>query len=253
MTRLITRRKLLTSAALATPALLLGCDRLGAAPSFRETLLRSGEWLSYRVHRLIGSEALAREYDPSQMSPEFRTNGSTQPQDSGYRAHQETGFADWKLEVAGLVDKPGGLSLAALKAMPARSQITRHDCVEGWSAIGKWTGVSLGAVLTRVGLKPQARYIVFRCADALGLSPYYESIDLIDAFHPQTILAYGMNDVDLPIGHGAPLRLRLERQLGYKHAKFIMKIEAVETLADIGGGQGGYWEDAGFYDWYAGV
>jgi DMSO/TMAO reductase YedYZ molybdopterin-dependent catalytic subunit len=141
--------------------------------------------------------------------------------------------------------------------MPSRTQITRHDCVEGWSCIGKWKGVPLAAVLDRARLKPAARYIVFYCADALGQSgteadKYYESIDLADAFHVQTILAYEMNDQVLPIPHGAPLRLRVERQLGYKMAKYVMRIEAVGSFGGILGGQGGFWEDRG-YDWYAGI
>ena len=251
MTRLITRRRMLVG--LAAPAVLAGCDRLGQAESFRNIVLSSGEWLSYRVHRLIGSDAMAREYDPSEMSPDFRTNGNTQPQDAAYRRHQQEGFANWSLAVGGLVAAPRRYSLAELKSKPARSQITRHDCVEGWSAIGKWTGLPLGALLDEVRLQPQARYVVFRCADSFSGRPYYESIDLIDAFHPQTILAYGMNDAALPTGHGAPLRLRVERQLGYKHAKFIMQIEAVDSLDGIAGGRGGYWEDVGFYDWYAGI
>lgn len=251
MTRLITRRRMLT--VLAAPAVLAGCDRLGQAESFRNIVLSSGEWLSYRVHRLIGSNALAREYDPSQMSPDFRTNGNTQPRDEAYRGHQAEGFANWSLAVGGLVAAPQSYTLAALKQKPARTQITRHDCVEGWSAIGQWTGVPLGALLDEAGLHPEARYIVFRCADSFSGTPYYESIDLIDAFHPQTILAYGMNGGDLPVGHGAPLRLRVERQLGYKQAKFIMQVEAVASLDGIAGGRGGFWEDVGFYDWYAGV
>ena len=252
MTRLVTRRRALLTG-LAAPALLTGCDRLGAAPSFRETVLRSGEWLAYRTHRLIGSDALAREYDPSEMSPDFRTNGNTQPAGDEYHRHQEEGFANWSLAVGGAVAAPRAYSLAELKAKPARSQITRHDCVEGWSAIGQWTGVPLGTLLDEVGLQPDARYVVFHCADMFGDRPYYESIDLIDAFHPQTILAYGMNGGDLPTGHGAPLRLRVERQLGYKHAKFITRVEAVASLNGIGDGNGGYWEDVGFYDWYAGI
>ena len=148
-------------------------------------------------------------------------------------------------------------SLAELKALPARSQITRHDCVEGWSAIGKWTGIPLGDLLEAVRLQPEARYVVFHSADdfTAGLSrvPYYESIDLVDAFHPQTILAWGMNDGDLPVGHGAPVRLRVERQLGYKHAKFVMRVEAVASLDGIGQGKGGFWEDTINYDWYAGI
>jgi DMSO/TMAO reductase YedYZ molybdopterin-dependent catalytic subunit len=254
MARLLTRRRLLTTAGAAAPALLLGgCDRLGASPSFRDMVLGTGEWLSYRVHRLIGSDALAREFDPSQMSPEFRTNGNTRPKSPEYLAHAQRGFADWRLAVDGLVERPQGFSLAELKAMPARTQITRHDCVEGWSAIGQWTGVPLGEVLKRAGLQPQARYIVFHCADDFRGTAYYESIDLVDAFHPQTILAWGMNGGDLPMGHGAPLRLRVERQLGYKHAKFVMRVEAVASLAGIGAGRGGFWEDTIDYDWYAGI
>ncbi|MBV0913749.1 molybdopterin-dependent oxidoreductase [Anianabacter salinae] len=250
--RLMTRRAALTGL-VASPMILSGCDRLGQSPSFRNIVLSSGEWLSYRMHRLFGANAMAREYTEAEMSPDFRTNGSTRPQSAEYQRHLANGFATWSLKVSGLVEEPQAIPLADLRAMPSRTQITRHDCVEGWSAIGKWTGVPLGAVLDRVMLKPEARYIVFRCADALGLSPYYESIDLVDAFHPQTILAYGMNGSDLSQGHGAPIRLRVERQLGYKHAKFIMEIEAVDSLSDIGLGRGGYWEDTGFYEWYAGI
>jgi DMSO/TMAO reductase YedYZ molybdopterin-dependent catalytic subunit len=141
--------------------------------------------------------------------------------------------------------------------MPSRTQITRHDCVEGWSCIGKWTGVPLKALLDKAKLKPSARYLVFYCADDLGETgdddgKYYESIGLIDAFHPQTILAYEMNGAPLSIPHGAPLRLRVERQLGYKMAKYVMRIEAVDEIAGIRGGRGGFWEDRG-YEWYAGI
>lgn len=254
MARLISRRGLLRAAGLGAPALALsGCDWLGASPTFRDMVLGSGEWLSYRVHRLIGSAALAREYDPSEMSREFRTNGNTRPRSEDYLRHAEAGFADWRLEVGGLVARPASWSLSELKALPMRKQITRHDCVEGWSAIGQWTGVELGALLDRVGLRPEARYIVFHCADDFRGTPYYESIDLVDARHPQTILAWGMNGADLPMGHGAPLRLRVERQLGYKHAKFVMAVEAVASLQGIGRGRGGFWEDVGGYEWYAGI
>ena len=136
--------------------------------------------------------------------------------------------------------------------MPRRTQITRHDCVEGWSAIGQWTGAPLKLLLNAAGLRSSARFIVFHCADLYGGHPYYESIDLIDAFHPQTILAWGMNGARLPVGHGAPLRLRVERQLGYKHAKYVMRVEAVDSLARVGLGKGGYWEDYQQYEWYAG-
>jgi DMSO/TMAO reductase YedYZ molybdopterin-dependent catalytic subunit len=157
--------------------------------------------------------------------------------------------------VGGLVMNPLNLSLSALRAMPARTQITRHDCVEGWSAIGKWTGVPLGAVLKLAGVRSQARFVVFHCADSLGYSEqdtYYESIDLLDAFHPQTLLAYDLNGKPLPVKNGAPLRLRVERQLGYKQAKYIVAIDVVSNLERIRGGKGGFWEDQG-YEWYAGI
>ncbi len=253
MMALITRRGLLLSG-LAAPALLLsGCDRLGATPSFREIVLTSGERLSYRVHRILGRHALAREYEPSQMSPVFRTNGNTRPMTEAYAAHEAARFATWRLAVSGLVARPASLSLADLRARPSRTQITLHNCVEGWSAIGEWTGAPLGPILDEAGLLPEARFIVFRCADSFGSRPYYESIDLLSAFHPQTILAYGMNGGTLDVGHGAPVRLRVEQQLGYKQAKYLTGVEAVATLDDIGEGKGGHWEDVGFYDWYAGI
>jgi len=251
--KLLTRRRFLTSAALGGSATLLaGCDALGANPTFRE-FLNTGEWLSYRVQRFLGGAALAREFTEAEMSPLFRTNGNATAADPEWNRLAAGNFAGFRLVVDGLVETPQSLSLAELRAMPSRTQITRHDCVEGWSAIGKWTGVPLAAVLDRAKLRDNARYIVFRCADDFRGTPYYESIDLDDAFHPQTILAYGMNDGDLPTGHGAPLRLRVERQLGYKHAKFIMRVEAVESLAGIGNGRGGFWEDVADYNWYAGI
>jgi DMSO/TMAO reductase YedYZ molybdopterin-dependent catalytic subunit len=142
-------------------------------------------------------------------------------------------------------------------SLPSRTQITRHDCVEGWSAIAKWQGVQLGRVLEAAGLAPGARYVVFHCADELeqtldGSGRYYESIDLFDAWHPQTLLAYAMNNRPLPVAHGAPLRLRVERQLGYKHAKYLMRLEVVSGFDRLWGGKGGYWEDRG-YEWYAGI
>ena len=253
MTRPLSRRRLLAGLGVAVTApLLSACDRLGQSAGFRK-FLDTGEWLSYRVHRWIGSSAMATEYPESALSPVFRTNGNTQPASQDYQRHASEGFANWRLAIDGLVDAPQSLSLAELRAMPSRTQITRHDCVEGWSAIGKWTGVPLGALLDQARLKPEARFIVFHCADDFDGTPYYESIDLVDAFHPQTILAYGMNGKDLPMGNGAPLRLRVERQLGYKHAKFVMRLEAVESLAEIGEGGGGFWEDRGGYDWYAGI
>ena len=162
------------------------------------------------------------------------------------------------------MERPLSLSLDDLRKRGVQSQITRHDCVEGWSCIAKWTGTRLALLLKEAGLKPSARFIVFYCADmmdALAGDPYYESIGLADAFHPQTILAYEMNDqalpvphgAPLPVAHGAPVRLRLERQLGYKMAKYVMRIEAIDSFDKLGRGKGGYWEDTVDYEWYAGI
>ncbi len=231
--------------------LLGGCDRLNASPQFRR-LLQGAEPLHDASQRLV-APGLAREYRRDQMSPVFRTNGNTRPASAEWAAHAARNFADWRLIVDGLVARPLKLSLRDLGGFAQRAQITRHDCVEGWSAIGKWQGPLLGDVLKAAGLSDRARYIIFHCADNFGERPYYESIDLYDAFHPQTILALLMNDHRLPVGHGAPLRLRVERQLGYKHAKFVMRIEARERIDDLYGGKGGYWEDAAGYQWYAGI
>jgi DMSO/TMAO reductase YedYZ molybdopterin-dependent catalytic subunit len=248
---MITRRRLIGS--LGTATLLAGCDQLDGSPGFRK-LLRSGEGLTMRAQRIITDRtALAREFSAADMSPVFRANGTRKPGSSEYAAHAASRFADWRLTVDGLVARPLSLSLAQLGAMPARTQITRHDCVEGWSAIGQWTGTPLKLILDAAGLRQSARYIVFHCADDYGPSRYYESIDLIDAFHPQTIMAWALNGRLLPVQNGAPLRLRVERQLGYKHAKYIQRIEAVPRLAAIGGGKGGYWEDSNDYEWYAGI
>jgi DMSO/TMAO reductase YedYZ molybdopterin-dependent catalytic subunit len=236
---------------------LAACDKLNENPAALG-VLRGAEGLTRRAQRLVTDrKALAREFPPAAISADFKPNGSVDPDDPAYRAHAANGFADWRLVVDGLVERPLSLSLADLRGQPSRTQITRHDCVEGWSSIGKWTGARLGPLLDQAGLKKNARYIVFHCADSLeqtldGSGQYYESIDLIDAYHPQSILAYQMNDRPLPVAHGAPVRLRVERQLGYKHAKYVMRLEAVEDFAHLGRGKGGFWEDRG-YEWYAGI
>ena len=248
------RRGFLTRGlAAASTALLAGCDELSDQPWVKRVLDSAEELTLVSQRALLSPTALAREYPEADLSPAFKANGSTDPGDPVYKAHAANGFADWKLGIGGLVEQPLELSLAELRAMPSRTQITRHDCVEGWSAIAKWKGVPLMQIIDRVQPKEQARFIVFHCMDTDSSGNYYyESIDLRDAAHPQTILAYEMNDRDLPIEYGAPLRLRLENQLGYKHAKYIRRLEFVEGLGQLGGGKGGYWEDQG-YEWYAGI
>ncbi len=250
---LITRRTIVTGGALGAGLLLSGCDKLANQPEFRRILF-SGEKINRGLQRALTNRgALAPEYRPDQMSPVFRTNGNTNPNTPDYNAHVAEHFANWRLEVGGLVQRPLSLGMSDIGAFPQRAQITRHDCVEGWSAIAKWQGPMLGSVLKAAGVRSGARFIVFTCADLWSGAPYYESIDLVDAFHPQTILAWAMNDHRLSVGHGAPIRLRVERQLGYKQAKFVMRIDAVASLAGIGLGKGGYWEDHVNYDWYAGI
>ncbi|MET7245605.1 molybdopterin-binding protein [Methylobacterium sp. EM32] len=308
MTRPPSRRAILLGAtAAASTAMLGGCDRLGETEWFRRTL-KTGEDANLFVQRLLLTDrALAPEFAEADISPWFKPNGTEDPPDKAYKALARRKFATYRLEVGGLVESPLKLSLAELRKMPARTQITRHDCVEGWSAIGKWTGVPLADLLGQARLKPEARYVVFHCADTMdqgdadtgaeddggsdgqeaggNANPamkkqagggedkrdsggqqasdattagaaepvrYYESIDLVDAFHPQTILAYDLNGQALPVANGAPLRLRVERNLGYKQAKYVMRIEVVESFSGIGEGKGGYWEDQG-YAWYAGI
>jgi DMSO/TMAO reductase YedYZ molybdopterin-dependent catalytic subunit len=254
---IISRRAFLKAGGALGTAFAAGCDQVTESETARG-VFGSAETLNLALQRALGRNALAAEFTEADLSPVFKANGTADPDSELYDEISQNGFANWRLDVRGLADQPAKFSLADLRALPSRTQITRHDCVEGWSCIGKWTGCRLSAVLSRVGLKSNARYIVFHCADKLpggGFSapvPYYESIDLGDAFHEQTILAYDMNGQTLPVAHGAPLRLRVERQLGYKHAKFIMAIEAVESFAHIGDGNGSYWADHG-YSWYAGI
>lgn len=249
------RRRILRGLlATATAAFVSGCDSL-AKTSWFAKVLELGEKLNEGAHHLVTSrQSMAQEFTEADLSPEFRSNGTKNPRNEEYQALARNGFADWHLRIEGLVTTPLSLSLADLRAMPSRTQITRHDCVEGWSAIGKWTGVPLSEVLAHAGASAKARYVVFYCFDPMWESEtkYYESIDMEDAHHPQTILAYELNGEVLPIKNGAPLRLRVERQLGYKMAKYLMRIELVESFAHIGKGKGGYWEDLG-YEWYAGI
>jgi DMSO/TMAO reductase YedYZ molybdopterin-dependent catalytic subunit len=237
---------------------LAGCDKLSQNSTVQK-VLSGAEQLNLTGQRIVltTSQPLAREYPASEISRDFKANGTVQPDSDDYRRMVLTEFTDWRLKIDGLVRKPASWSLDEIRAMPSRTQITRHDCVEGWSAIGQWSGVPLSHLLQQTEVMPNARYVVFRCADDLigsrdGTGLYYESIDMVDAFHPQTIMAYAMNGKPLPVPHGAPLRLRVERQLGYKMAKYVMRIELVEDFSKIGLGRGGFWEDRG-YEWYAGI
>ena len=294
----INRRSFLASATGLAGALTLGgCDKF-AETETGKSILSIGEDANLYVQRLLLTQAkLAPEFSEAEMSKVFKANGTEDPPDRAYKALVRKKFVDYRLEISGLVERPLKWSLSEIRAMESRTQITRHDCVEGWSCIGKWTGVPLRLLLDQAGLKPSARYVVLHCADTMeggeaesedsssdnsqgtqstanmtkgdksdnakdekgtdakSKTPairYYETIDLTDAYHPQTILAYEMNGAALPVAHGAPLRLRVERALGYKMAKYVMKLDVVDTYAALGDGKGGYWEDRG-YDWYAGI
>ncbi len=248
------RRSFLRMAIMGTAGLLVaGCDRISQS-SWGPKVLGKAEGLNRRVQALLApSSAMAQEFSEADISPVFRPNGTVMPTTPAYQALLANQFRDYKLQVDGLVSRPAMLSIDDLKKLDSRTQITRHDCVEGWSVIGKWQGALLSAVLDHVGVDPQARFVVFHCLDDMDAdTPYYESLDLGEARHPQTLLAWNLNDQPLPVPNGAPLRLRVGRQLGYKQAKYIGRIELVRSFADIGDGNGGYWEDQG-YEWYAGI
>ena len=248
------RRRLLRGAiGVAGAGLLSGCDALSRSTRF-VSMLELAEPLNMHAQRLLTGQRLAAEFPESKISPVFRPNGSINPRTPEYLAQKADGFSHWRLRIRGLVQSPLEFSLEALRNLPQRTQVTRHDCVEGWSVIGKWQGVPLGTLLDLAKPLPGARYVVFHCMDDIAGngSRYYESIDLHDAYHPQTIAAHRLNDAPLPIANGAPLRMRIERKLGYKHAKYVHAIEVVDGFGAIAGGRGGFWEDRD-YDWYAGI
>jgi DMSO/TMAO reductase YedYZ molybdopterin-dependent catalytic subunit len=249
---LITRRRLITTSltaagvsGLAVAARLAG--RYGLIPPDSGGLYGVGETLTYAAQRLLTSRhSLAREFDRSQISRVAPMNGRI-PDNDDYQQLLRGRFAEWRLEVDGLVARPTSFSLAELKRLPSRSQITHQACEEGWSFIAEWTGVALSDLLAQVGVSTRARYVVFYPFDTS-----WDSLDMADAWHPQTLLAYGMNGRDLPPGHGAPVRLRVARQLGYKSVKYLARISVVDTLADVGDGLGSA-SPAWGYSWYAGI
>ena len=237
--------------------MLGGCEKLFDSLQQNEkflSVLESVEGGNRRYQRFLTRKGkLAQEFSEKDISRTFKANGNPPPITMDYTADAATGWQSWRLEISGLVERPERLSLAELRALPARTQITRHDCVEGWSAVAKWQGVPLDEIIKRARPTAKAKYVVFHCMDTdSDGNYYYESLDFVDAVHPQTILAYAMNDGPLAIDHGAPLRLRVETQLGYKHAKYIRGLSFVPSVATIGQGKGGYWEDQG-YEWYAGI
>ena len=259
---IVNRRRFLAGSAAAGSSLMLaGCnqfDFLGQRDNAVRNVMEQANVLTYEAQRaLIGDQVLAREYAESEIRQGMKPNGSVEPTTAEYSFLRMANFEPYRLTIKGMVEREVSFSLSELRNMPARTQITRHDCVEGWSCIAKWTGTPLGPVLDQAGVKPGARFCVYHCFDNIqrtlaGDILYYTSSDLVDAYHPQTILSYGLNDQVLPVSNGAPLRLRIERALGYKQPKYLHTIELVDDLAPFGQGQGGYWEDVG-YDWYGGI
>jgi DMSO/TMAO reductase YedYZ molybdopterin-dependent catalytic subunit len=249
----LSRRKLLTTG-LAAAAGVTGlgvaarlAQKYGLVPPDHGGIFGPGETLTYASQRLLTSHSLAREFSPSQISKPPLANEMAPPSDA-FKRLQAAGFIDWRLSIDGMVDRPTAFSLAQLKSYPSRSQITMVQCEEGWSYIAEWIGVPLSHVLGLVGVQPHARYIVY-----FSIQPdWWDSIDMADALHPQTFLAYGMNGADLPVGNGGPLRMRVPRQLGYKSVKFITHLTVTDNLKSFGKGLGSASPEGG-YAWYAGI
>ncbi len=249
-TGLITRRGAIVAGLASVGGIVLARRFPKILPPTGGNVLRMGDSFTYGAQRALLGQSLVREYDQRDVTS-FPATGTTDPgrtvqgePGEAYRRVQGGAFADWSLPVEGRVAKPRAFSLADLKQFPPRTQITRHTCEEGWTAIGQWTGVPLGLVLAAAGALPSARFVVFHSYD-----DWIDSIDMADALHPQTILAYGMNGRDLPIPHGAPVRLRVERQMGYKSMKYVKRIVVSDTFDD--GGQKGNIQNG--WAWYTGI
>ncbi len=251
--RKLSRRKLIATGLAATAgAAGLGvaariAQEYGLVPPDHGGIFGVGETLTYASQRLLTTHSLAREFHRSQISKTPVANPIA-PLNDAYKRLQAGGFADWRLDVTGMVARPTSFSLAQLKSYPSGSQITHLACEEGWSYIAEWIGVPLSHVLDAVGIHAQARYIVYFSIDP----EWWDSIDMADALHPQTFLAYGLNGGELPVGNGGPLRMRLPRQLGYKSVKFITRLVATDSLKVFGKGLGSAAPEGG-YAWYAGI
>jgi DMSO/TMAO reductase YedYZ molybdopterin-dependent catalytic subunit len=249
----ISRRKLITGGLAATAgvsglAVAAGlAKRYALVPPDCRGIYGAGETLTYAAQRLLTRHSLAREFPRSMISEKPFANETSPPNDA-FKRHQASGFLDWKLSGDGMVAHPTAFSLADLRSLPVRSQITEVVCEEGWSYVAEWIGTPLSEVLNAVGVLPQARYIVYFSIDR----DWWESIDMADALHPQTFLTMGMNDGDLPVSFGGPLRMRVPRQLGYKSVKYITRLTATDNLKGFGKGLGSASPEAG-YAWYAGI
>jgi DMSO/TMAO reductase YedYZ molybdopterin-dependent catalytic subunit len=249
----ISRRKLIAGGAVTVAGVagLAAADRIarryGLIPPDSSGLYGPGETLTYAAQRVIGKHALAREFPRVMISKTPFMNEVAPPTDA-FKKHQAAGFRDWRLVVDGMVEHPLTLSVADLRAISQRSQITEVVCEEGWSYVAEWIGTPLSAVLQEAGALPQVRYIVYRSIQ----SDWWESIDMADALHPQTFLTWGMNDGDLPVGFGGPLRMRVPRQLGYKSVKYITHLTATDSMKKFGKGLGSASPEGG-YAWYAGI
>jgi len=249
----LSRRKLITTGLAATAGasgLAVAArlaNRHGLIPPDHGGIYGAGETLTYAAQRLLTRHSLAREFPRGQISKTPFANGKP-PQDEAFQRLQAGAFADWRLDVGGMVARPASFSLADLRSYPSRSQITHLACEEGWSLIAEWIGVPLLHVLNAVGILPQARFVVYSSMQ----HGWWDSVDMADALHPQTFLTYGMNGGDLPVGHGGPLRLRVPRQLGYKSVKFISRLTVTDSLKGFGKGWGSGAPEAG-YAWYAGI
>ena len=245
------KRKLFIATTISSA--LAACSPIGTALNNDERVQRFLSSAESWNHGLIGTHGLAREYRDADVDRDFRLNSLPTPKDSTYERYVADGYRSYRLVVDGAVERRQAFTLAQPGTIGRTTQITRHDCVEGWSAIGKWSGVRLADVLAAAKPRADARYVVFHCLDRDDQgSPYYESLDLHQAMHPQTLLATHLNDKPLDPDHGAPVRLRVPTQLGYKSAKWVARIEVVGSFASIYSGKGGYWEDQG-YEWYAGI
>jgi DMSO/TMAO reductase YedYZ molybdopterin-dependent catalytic subunit len=249
----ISRRRLITAglvgaagaAGLAVAANL--AKRYGLIPPDAGVLYGPGETLTYAAQRLLSRHSMAREFAGSEISKDPFAN-EVDPLGVEFKRLQDGAFVDWRLAVDGMVARPASFSIAELKSFPHSTQITFIACEEGWSYIAEWSGVPLAHLLGLVGALPQARYIVYR-----SIQPdWWDSIDMADALHPQTLLTLGMNGVDLPVPFGGPLRLRVPRQLGYKNVKYITSVTVTDSLKRFGKGLGSSAPEGG-YAWYAGI